>query len=140
MKKLLVILSLVMVSSVSLFAQDDDDDQGNERIRDKMNEYIQKRLDLTKDEASKFNPVFLKYFKEWRQTLRENRNLPALDRQQKVVDLQLRYRTQFREIVGEERGNQVFEHQKKFIIELAKLRKERRRGAGPRGGQVNRVL
>lgn len=140
MKKLLIILSWMMIGSISLFAQDDDDDHGNERIRDKMSEYIQKRLDLTKEEKQKFSPVFVKYFKEWRQTLRENRHLPALDRQQKVVDLQLRYRTQFSEIVGEQKGNQVFEYQKKFIIELGRLRKERRKGDTPRGGRINRVL
>lgn len=92
-----------------------------------MNEYIQKRLDLSKDEAAKFTPVFLKYFKEWRQTLRETRGLPPLDRQQKIVDLQIRYRAQFREVVGEKRGDQVFEHQRKFIKEMVVLRMERQR-------------
>jgi hypothetical protein len=142
MKKLLVILSLILVTGVRLFAQEDadNDNDGNERIRDKMKEYIQKRLDLSKDEAEKFTPVFIKYFKEWRQMLRENKNLPPLDRQQKVVDLQLRYRTQFREIIGEDRGNKVFDYQKKFVIELTRLRKERRENNAPRRGRVNRLL
>jgi hypothetical protein len=140
MKKLLVILGLILVTGVSLFAQEDaDDDNGNERIRDKMYEYIQKRLELSKDESEKFSPLFMKYFKEWRQTLRDNKHQPPLDRQQKVVDLQLRYRTQFREIIGEDRGNKVFDYQKKFIVELARLRKERRQNS-PRRSQVNRIL
>jgi hypothetical protein len=123
MKRFLLIVSLFFVSGTSLFAQDDDND-GNEKIRDRMNEYIQKRLNLSNDEAKKFSPIFLQYFKEWRQTLRDNKG-DRLILQQKIVDLRLRYRTQFREILGEQRGNQVFGHQEKFIQELRDLRKDR---------------
>ena len=126
MKKLLFILSLLFITSVRLFAQEDDDqNEGNDKIRDKMNEFIQKRLNLSKDEAEKFSPVFLKYFHEWRQTLRDNKDLPQLDRQQKIIDLQLRYRNQFREIIGERRGDQVFDHQRRFIEELRIIRQQR---------------
>ena len=132
MRKILLILSLLFVTGFS-FAQDDDD-HGNEKIRDKMNEYIQKRLNLSKDESKKFTPIFLNYFKEWRQSIRDNRG-DKLVLQQKVVDLRLRYRTQFREILGEQRGNQVFNQQDKFIQELKTIR-DRRGGNRPlrRGG------
>jgi len=123
MKRFLFILSLIFLTASPLLAQDDDDD-GNEKIRDKMNEYIQKRLNLTNDEAKKFSPVFLKYFKEWRQTFRQYKD-DALLRRQKVVELQLSYRTQFRDMLGEQRGNQVFARQDDFIRELKSLRRER---------------
>jgi hypothetical protein len=113
------------VTGAPLFAQEDDDDQ-NEKIQDKMNEYIQKRLDLTKEEATKFTPVFLRYFKEWRQTIRQNRG-DRLVMQQKIIALRLQYRTQFREIMGERRGDQVFVHQERFIQEIREIRKERLR-------------
>ena len=126
MKKLLIILSLLFVTGARLFAQDDNDqNESNEKIRDKMSEFIQKRLDLSKAEAEKFTPVFIRYFKEWRQTLRNSKDIPILDRQQKIIDLQVRYRTQLREIIGEKRGDQVFEHQRRFIDEIRKLRQER---------------
>jgi hypothetical protein len=125
MKKLFFILSLLFVTSARLFAQEDDENESNEKIRDKMNEFIQKRLDLSKDEAEKFTPVFIRYFREWRQTLRENRELPKLDLQQKIIDLRLRYRSQFREIIGEKRGDQVFGHQERFIQEIRRIRQER---------------
>jgi len=124
MKRFLLILSLSFITSTSLFAQDDDNDGGNEKIRDKMNEYIQKRLNLSNDEAKKFSPVFLNYFKEWRQTIKDNRG-DKLILQQKIVDLRLRYRVQFREIVGEKKGNQVFNQQDNFIRELKDLRRDR---------------
>lgn len=124
MKRFLLILSFLLVTGPVLFAQDDDDNDGNEKIRDKMNEYIQKRLNLSDDEAKKFSPVFLRYFKEWRQTIKENRG-DKLILQQKIIDLRLRYRTQFREIMGEKRGNQVFNQQDNFIRELRDLRRDR---------------
>ena len=146
MKKSLIILSLLLVTSVRLFAQDEGDDDNNgapEKIRDKMNEYIQKRLDLSKDEADKFTPIFLKYFKEWRQTLRDSKDLPVLDRQQKIIDLRLRYRMQFRDIVGEKRGDLVYTHQDAFIKILRDLRQERLKSAGRvpvRKNRVNKLL
>jgi hypothetical protein len=125
MKKFFFIVSLVLVTSVRLFAQDDDDnDGGNEKIRDKMSEFIQKRLNLSNDEATKFTPIFIKYFKEWRQTLRENKG-DKLVLQQKIIDLRLRFRPQFREIIGEDRGNQVYQHQDVFIKELRDIRGRR---------------
>ena len=139
MKKLLFILSLLFVTSVRLFAQEDgDENDGNEKIRDKMNEYVQKRLDLSKDEAEKFTPVFLKYFREWRQTLRENKG-DKLILQQRIVELRLRYRTQFRDIIGEKRGNQVFNHQDAFVREVIRVNVERNRNNPNRPLRRNRV-
>lgn len=125
MKKLVFILSLFFITSNALLAQD----EGDERIRDKMSEYIQQRMNLNKAEAEKFSPVFLRYFKEWRNTLRENRT-DKLILQQKVVELRLRYRTEFRDIIGEKRSNDVFGHQDKFIRELKTIRMERTQRQG----------
>ena len=121
MKKLVYILSLFLFTGFVVQAQDDGAD---ERIRDKMREYIQKRLDLTKNEAEKFTPVFVRYFREWRTTLRENRG-DRLILQQKVIDLKLRYRTEFKEILGDKRGNEVYKQQDNFITDLEKIRQER---------------
>ena len=126
MKHFVLILSLLFVTSAGLYAQEEQDEEGNEKIKDKMNEYIQKRLDLNKEESAKFTPIFLRYFKEWRQTLKMYRG-DKLELQKQIVDLRLRYRTQFREIIGERRGNQVFDHQEQFIREIRDIRRERLR-------------
>lgn len=123
------------MTATPLFAQEDDDDQ-NEKIQDKMSEYIQKRLDLTKEEATKFSPVFLRYYKDWRQTIRQNRG-DRLVMQQKIIALRLQYRTQFREIMGERRGDQVFVQQERFIQEIREIRKERLKN-NPRGRPLRR--
>ena len=57
MKKLVYILSLFLFTGFVAKAQDDGAD---EKIRDKMREYIQKRLALTKNESEKFTPVFVR--------------------------------------------------------------------------------
>jgi len=119
MKKFLLILTLALLAGSASKAQDDD----NDKIRDKMREFIQKRLNLTRNEAERFTPVFVRYFREWRQTLKENRD-DVLIRQQKIVDLRIRYRTEFREIVGEKRSNDVFRKQDEFIQGIQKMREE----------------
>ncbi len=131
MKKFLLILFLSLTTGFAMFAQDDDGDEGNEKIRDRMNEFIQKRLDLSKEEAAKFSPVFLKYFKEWRQTLKDNKD-DKLVLQQKIVELRLRYRTEFRDIIGERRGDRVFQQQEIFIRELKDIRNNRLQNGGNR--------
>ena len=119
MKKFLLILTLALFAGSASRAQDDE----NDRIRDKMREFIQKRLNLTRNEAERFTPVFVRYFREWRQTLKENRD-DVLVRQQRIVELRIRYRTEFRDIVGEKRSNDVFKKQDEFIQGIQKMREE----------------
>lgn len=123
MKKFLIIAGLLLITGSVALAQDDDMD-GNDKIRDRMKEFIQKRLNLSRKEADRFTPVFLRYFREWRTTLKENRPDPLL-RQQKIIELRLRYRNEFKEIVGENRSNEVYRNQDLFIKELETIRKER---------------
>lgn len=129
MKHFLLILTILFTTINGSFAQDTDPDEGNERIQDKMSEYIQQQLKMSSDETKKFTPVFQRYFKEWRKTLRETKG-DALVRQQKVADLQLRYRPQFREMLGEQRGDMVYFYQKMFIKELI-ARQKGKRGQTP---------
>ena len=128
MKKFLIILALSLVA-YNGFAQEEE--QGtNERIRDRMSEFIQKRLHVSSEESQRFTPVFFRYFKEWRTTLRDNRG-DRLLLQQKVVDIRLRYRNEFREILGEKRGSQVYDHQEVFIKEMRRIGKERMESRPP---------
>jgi hypothetical protein len=120
MKKFLLILTLFFLTGSALHAQEEDNN--NDKIRDKMTEFIQRRLNLSRDEAEKFSPVFLRYFREWRTTLRDFRGGPKLDLQQKIIEIQLRYRNQFKDIIGEKRSNQVYEQQEVFIEGIRKMR------------------
>ena len=108
MKKILFILTLVLFSGFVAKAQDDD------KIRDKMKEFIQRRLKLSNNEADRFTPVFIRYFRDWRQTVREHKD-DILFRQQKIAELRIRYRDEFRDVVGEKRSTEVYKKQEEFI-------------------------
>lgn len=121
MKKIVFILTFALFAGFVSKAQDDD----NDKIRDKMREFIQKRLSLSRNEAERFTPVFVRYFREWRQTLKENRD-DVLMRQQRIAELRIRYRTEFRDIVGEKRSNEIYRKQEEFIRILQDQMKNRR--------------
>ena len=107
-------------------AQDQNDDKGG-KIRDRMVEYIQDRLGLSKAESEKFAPVFLRYFQEFRQIRQSNRD-DKLILQQKIIDLRIRYRGEFRQIMDEPRANKVFVYEDEFrrkAIEILETRKDR---------------
>lgn len=117
MKKILYLLFFAFTISNISFAQNDD---AGEKLRDKMVEYIQNKLGLTKAEAEKFQPVFLDYLKDLRTTKRQFKG-DKLILQQKIVDLRIRYRDQFKPIIGEKRSNEVYKYEHEFI---EKARKE----------------
>jgi hypothetical protein len=61
MKKFCIIL-ILFFTGLATYAQDESsDDKG--KIRDRMSEYIKDRLGLSRNEAEKFTPVFLRYFR-----------------------------------------------------------------------------
>jgi hypothetical protein len=122
MKKILTIFSFLFVFLSGAMSQNEPD--ANDRIRDKMREFIQNRMRLNDDEVEKFTPIFNRYYKEWRATLKDNRE-DRLILQQKIVELRLRYREEFKPVLGQKRSNEIYRHQEIFIQELRHLRRER---------------
>jgi hypothetical protein len=118
MNKILYTL-LFLFSLNSAIAQDD-----GAKVRERMTEYIQKRLDLSKAEAERFGPVFINYFNDLKKTNQDFKG-DRLVLQQKTVDLRLRYRDQFKGIIGDKKSNDVFTYERDFINEVKELRKER---------------
>ena len=117
MKKYLLILSLFFLTGFAAWSQDNDNDDRGGKLQQRMQEYIQKRLNLTKNEAERFSSVFLRYIVELRRTHRENINdRPML--QLKVAELRVHFRNEFKEILDEQRANKVFECQREFEIKI----------------------
>ncbi len=129
MKKIIYILFFLFTLQPA-FAQDEQPGEG--KLREKMVEYIQAKLGLSRAEAEKFQPVFLNYFKELKRTNKEFKGSKGLEFQQKIVEMRLRYRDQFKPILGEKRSNEVFEHEGDFIrkvkVEINDRQQERREG------------
>jgi len=125
MKKYLCILGLFLVTCLSSFAQDDaGQDEKLGRLQVKMREYIQKRLELSKSESEKFAPIFLRYVVDLRRT---HRNFKA-DRpmlQLKIAELRIKYRTEFRQVVDEQRANKIYEYQREFEIKVRETLEKR---------------
>ncbi len=128
MKKWLVILSLLFIPGTIVLAQSDTEDPTPQesKIRDRMQEYIQNRLNLSRNEAERFTPVFVRYFREFAQTHRAYR-ADRLILQQKIIDLRLRYRNEFRQVIDEQRANKVYHFEDEFRRKAAEIIRENRR-------------
>jgi hypothetical protein len=113
MKRFLLILAFLSFTGFSLFAQDEEADQRMGKLQEKMQLYIQKRLNLTQSESERFSPIFIRYISELRRTHREN-NLDRPMLQLKIAEVRVRYRDEFRKVIDEQRANRVFQHQKEF--------------------------
>ncbi len=133
MKKLLYIFSFILFSHAASFAQDDQPGMG--LIKEKMVEFIQGKLGLSKAEAERFQPVFMNYFRDLKKTNQDYRG-DRLVLQQKVIELRLRYRDQFKPIIGEKRSNDVFLLERDFVNTIKELREERLENK--RSGRANK--
>jgi hypothetical protein len=128
MKKLLYIFLFLFTFCGVSFAQDDNDDKAD-KLREKMVEYIQNKLSLTKAEAEKFQPIFLDYLRQARST-REMYKGDKILLQQKIAELRVRTRDQLKPVIGETRSNEVFKHQNDFVEQARqelKIRQDERR-------------
>lgn len=132
MKNYLIILMLLF-SGFVMKAQDNDEGKAD-KIRDRMSSYIQEKLGLSKDEADKFTPVFVRYFREFRQTHRDYKD-DKLILKQKIIDLRIRYRTEFRTIMTEQKANKVYVFEDQFrkeAIDIIQKQRDRVEQAGQR--------
>jgi len=117
MKKYLLILFVSFCATLSVIAQADGSEDRGGKLQERMREYIQKRLSLSKNEAERFSPVFIRYLLELRRTHREHyADKPML--QLKVAEVRVRFRNEFRQILDEQRANKVFEIQREFEIKI----------------------
>lgn len=119
MKKIAYILTLVFLMHFNSFAQD-----GGARVKEKMVEYIQDHLGLSRAEAEKFQPIFLDYFNDLRKTNQDYRG-DRLVLQQKVIELRLRYRDQFKPVLGDKRSNDVFLYERQFVDKAREVLEQR---------------
>jgi hypothetical protein len=104
------------------FAQDDGPGAG--KLKERMVEFIQKKLGLNKSEAERFQPMFMDYLRQLRNAKQESKG-DRLVLQQKVVDLRLRFRDQVKPVIGEKRSNDVFTYEKEFVDKVIEANKER---------------
>jgi len=111
MKKIILIIALSLPFLVS--AQDNS--QRDNKLQSLEIAYLTKELNLSPEEAQKFWPVYNKYSAEMKETLRNKANDPdVLDKQQKLLDIRKKYRSEFLKVLSPDRVNQVFTSEVKF--------------------------
>ena len=131
MKKILFILCFIVFPCIASLAQNDVKDD-NDRMQIKMKEYLQKRLGLSRNEVNNFGPVFSRYLLDLRKSHREITD--PLVRQQRIAELRIRYRDEFRPILGEQRAVKVFVAEQEFyerVRDILNNRKERLENVRP---------
>lgn len=121
MKQLYTLLFFCLTTFTAM-AQEDDGPGG--KVRERMTEYIEKRLGLSRSEAQQFSPIYLSYLNDLRKTTQDHKG-DRLVMQQKVAELRLNYRNQFKNVVGDKRSNDVFSYERDFVDEVKRLRMER---------------
>jgi len=130
MKNWLFILLLSLPPGFAAMAQNEEPARDAPKIQERMREYIQTKLGLSRAETEKFTPVFVRYFREFVQTHKQNRS-DRLILQQKIIELRLRYRGEFKQIMDETRANKVFKYEDDFRREAIQIIKENRRDRVP---------
>ncbi len=115
MKKLFLILGFCIFAFLPGRSQDDISvgNQG-EKIKALEIAYITKQLNLSSEEAEKFWPVFNKYRMEVKNVLTDKNIHDDLERQQKVLDIRKKYRTEFARILNPERAQEVYGSEDRF--------------------------
>jgi len=128
MKQWLYIIGFLLLPCTTLLAQPEGPEPPPQegKVRERMQQYIQQKLNLTPNEADRFSPVFLRYFREFTNTHRSYRG-DRLVLQQKIIDLRIRYRSEFRQIMDEQRANKVFRFEDEFRHEAVRIIRENRR-------------
>ena len=85
-----------------------------ERIESLEVGYLTKHLNLSPEDAQKFWPVFNKYRSDVKALNSNTAISDPLDKQQKMLDIRKKYRTEFSKTLGQERGMKVYESEDDF--------------------------
>lgn len=134
MKKHLRLLVFSLLASFAVMAQDANDDaQQGGKLMERMQQYIQNRLHLSKPESEKFNPIFFRYVTELRKTHKENK-ADKLLLQSRIAEVRLKFRNEFRQVMDEQRANRIFKHQGEFedLVRKEILERRQNRQGGSR--------
>jgi hypothetical protein len=88
--------------------------------------YLTRELNITPAEAEKFWPVYNKYQDEMRTAMTSSKNEDVLERQQQMLNIRKKYKTDFSKILSPERTNKLYESEGKFRDMVKRELQERR--------------
>lgn len=129
MKKYLLIL-LLMITSLSVIKAQDNPNA--EKIQSLKIAFITQKLQLTPDEAQKFWPVYDQYSNEIRSLELDNKNGPALENEEKLLNIRKKYLGSFEKVLGSQKTNKLFNVERDFReILIRRLQNRNQQRLGP---------
>jgi hypothetical protein len=131
MRKILLInfflLTALMAWSQPPGPPPDGEGPPDPKLPERMSAFIQTKLEMTASEREKFDPAFKLYLKDLSRIHRENKG-DRLIMQQQMIELRLKYRKDFRQWLGDQRGDRIFLEEERFRGEVLRMLRERRKG------------
>lgn len=97
-----------------------------DRLKSLQIAYLTRELNITPAESEKFWPVYNKYQDEMMTAMKSGKDGDVLEKQQQMLDIRKKYKTDFSKILNPERTNQLFEAEGRFRDMVKKELQERR--------------
>jgi len=127
MKKLGIILLLCMGFVFSGISQEPDKPQTDGgKLKAYQIAFLTDKLKLKPEEAQRFWPVFNQYQDEIRKVRIEGKDLPVVDKEQKILDIRKKYFEEFTKVLNKDRADRVFKADNEFRDLIRKEIQERR--------------
>ncbi len=118
MKKYLLLI-LTLCSFLIVHAQKKGGGGEGDKIQALKIAFITQKLELTSEEAQKFWPVYNQYDVEIK-NLRRNNNGDVIERDEKLLNIRKKYKTQFEKTLGADRTNNLYNIEGEFRNVLIK--------------------
>ncbi len=113
MKKFILILFVILGSFSNLRAQEGDYTRA-EKVQALKIAFITQKLQLTTDEAQKFWPVYNQYDNEIKSLQLNSKNGPALENEEKLLNIRKKYKASFEKVIGPDKLNKLFNAERDF--------------------------
>ena len=128
MKNILLIGTLILAG---LIASGQDGSSKREKVQALKIAFITQKLELTSEEAQKFWPVYNRYDAAIKQTIMDNRGGDAIDKEEQILIIRKKYRTEFTKVLGQPKTNKFFNTEKEFRGVLMRNLKNRQGNETP---------
>jgi hypothetical protein len=123
MKKIVLILAFIAANLGFVKAQEGDEPKA-EKIQALKIAFITQKLGLSSTEAQRFWPVYDRYEIEMRQALKDNQS-DVIDNDERILNIRKRYRSEFSNVLGQDRVNTLFRSENEFRGVLMRRLKNR---------------
>lgn len=113
MKKYILLFFITFASFSGIKAQDGSETRG-EKVEALKIAFLTQKLQLTPDEAQKFWPVYNQYENEIRSLQLDYKNGPALENEEKLLNIRKKYSPSFEKVLGPQKLNTLFNAERDF--------------------------